>query len=63
MIKAPAKFWKKMFAVTGELVPCGQRYEHHASHLGVVDSCNITDNQTAIVRTSSIATANSPDID
>ena len=49
------------FAVTGELGPpkSGQRdvIEHHASHLkGVVDSVNITDNQTAIVRTSSIAT-------
>ena len=48
-------------AVSGELGPpkSGQRdvIEHHASHLkGVVDSVNITDNQTAIVRTSSIAT-------
>ncbi|HZK25155.1 MAG TPA: methylenetetrahydrofolate reductase [Oscillospiraceae bacterium] len=48
------------FAVTGELGPpkSGERevIEHHASHLkGCVDSVNITDNQTAIVRTSSIA--------
>ncbi|NLZ38301.1 MAG: methylenetetrahydrofolate reductase [Firmicutes bacterium] len=49
------------FAVTGELGPpkSGQRdvIEQHASHLkGYVDSVNITDCQTAIVRTSSIAT-------
>ena len=48
------------FAVTGELGPpkSAERevIEHHASYLnGKVDSVNITDNQTAIVRTSSIA--------
>ncbi|NLM52134.1 MAG: methylenetetrahydrofolate reductase [Firmicutes bacterium] len=48
------------FAVTGELGPpkSAERevIEHHASFLkGNVDAVNITDNQTAIVRTSSIA--------
>ncbi|MCR3923447.1 MAG: methylenetetrahydrofolate reductase, partial [Firmicutes bacterium] len=48
------------FAVTGELGPpkSAEReiIEHHANILkGCVDSVNLTDNQTAIVRTSSIA--------
>lgn len=48
------------FAVTGELGPpkSAERevVEHHASYLkGCVDAVNITDNQTAIVRASSIA--------
>ena len=48
------------FAVTGELGPPKsaerEKIEHHAKILkGFVDSVNLTDNQTAIVRTSSIA--------
>ncbi len=48
------------FAVTGELGPPksaeGDFIRHHAEHLrGSVDAYNLTDNQTAIVRTSSIA--------
>ena len=48
------------FAVTGELGPPksadGDFVRHHAEHLrGFVDAYNLTDNQTAIVRTSSIA--------
>lgn len=48
------------FIVTGELGPPKsaerEKIEHHAEILGgVVDAVNLTDNQTAIVRTSSIA--------
>ena len=48
------------FVVTGELGPPksadGEAIKHHAEMLGKhVDAFNITDNQTAIVRTSSIA--------
>ncbi len=48
------------FAVTGELGPPksadGDFIKHHAEHLrNSVDAFNLTDNQTAIVRTSSIA--------
>ncbi|MBT9139589.1 MAG: Bifunctional homocysteine S-methyltransferase/5,10-methylenetetrahydrofolate reductase [Dehalococcoidia bacterium] len=48
------------FAVTGELGPPKsaerKKIEHHAHLLkGCVDAVNLTDNQTAIVRTSSIA--------
>ncbi len=49
-----------IFACTGELGPPksaeGHKVEHHAEMLrGYVDAYNLTDNQTAIVRTSSIA--------
>ena len=48
------------FAVTGELGPPrsadGHEVEEKAKHLhGNVDSVNITDNQTAVVRMSSLA--------
>ncbi len=48
------------FAVTGELGPPKgadlEQLKHHAEEMrNHVDACNITDNQTAIVRTSSIA--------
>lgn len=50
------------FAVTGELGPprsaAGHEVEEKANHLkGNVDSVNITDNQTAVVRMSSVAAA------
>ena len=48
------------FAVTGELGPpqgadLGQMLEHAEGMKNHVEACNITDNQTAMVRTSSIA--------
>ena len=53
---------KGEFGVTGELGPpkhCGtEKLKENIGHLkNVVDAANITDNQTAIVRISSLATA------